>query len=142
MPHIVVGVDGSNASRRALAWAVDQARTCGATVQAVHAWTAPDMGDDPLAHALANEEELEDQASRELSLVVDDVDEAALVAPIERTLVGGDPTRVLLDAAKGADLLVVGSLGLGAGGAALGSVSRGVISDAPCPIVVVPPGTA
>jgi nucleotide-binding universal stress UspA family protein len=142
MPHIVVGVDGSSASRRALAWAVDQAHSIGATVQAVHAWTTPDMGRDPLAQALANEDELEAQARRELSLVVDDVDERGLVAAIDRTLVAGNPTRALLDAAEGADLLVVGSRGLGAGGAGLGSVSHAVISDAPCPIVVVPPDTA
>jgi nucleotide-binding universal stress UspA family protein len=37
MQRIVVGVDGSRASRRALDWAVDQARRCGAEVEVVHA---------------------------------------------------------------------------------------------------------
>lgn len=139
MQHIVVGVDGSNASRRALAWAVAQARASGASLRVVHAWTAPAMGGDPLAQALANEGELEAQARHELDLVVDDVDERGMGAPIERILVGGDPTQTLLEAAKGADLLVVGSRGLGAGGdAALGSVSDAVIGAAPCPVVVVP----
>jgi nucleotide-binding universal stress UspA family protein len=140
MQHIVVGVDGSSASRRALVWAVAQARTSGATLQVVHAWTAPDMGRDPLAQALANKEELEAQARHELDLVVADADEGGLREPIGRTLVNGDAAQALLDAAKTADLLVVGSRGLGAGGdAALGSVSHGVIGDAPCPVVVVPP---
>lgn len=139
MQHIVVGVDGSNASRRALAWAVAHARTSGATLRVVHAWTAPAMGGDPLAQALANKDELEAQARHELDLVVDDVDESGLATPIGRTLVCGDPTQTLLEAAKEADLLVVGSRGLGAGGdAALGSVSHGVIGDAPCAVVVVP----
>lgn len=140
MRHIVVGVDGSNASRRAVEWAVNQARMCGGTVAAVHAWIVPDMGGEPLAQALADPTELEALARRELHLAVDGADERGLVAPIERTLVAGDPTAALLDAAKAADLLVVGSRGLGPGGdAALGSVSHGVIRDAPCPVVVVPP---
>jgi nucleotide-binding universal stress UspA family protein len=140
MQHIVVGVDGSTASRRALAWAIDHSRTCRATVEVIHAWTVPDMGADPLTRALADPDELEALARRELHLVVDGADERGLVAPIERRLVCDDPASALLEAAKGADLLVVGSRGLGAGGAApLGSVSHGVIRDAPCPVVVIPP---
>lgn len=140
MQHIVVGVDGSHASRRALAWAVDQARLCRATVEVIHAWTVPDMGADPLTQALADPDELEAFARRELQQTVDGADEHGLVAPIERRLVRGDPTSALLTAAKDADLLVVGSRGLGAGGdRTLGSVSHGVICDAPCPVVVVPP---
>jgi nucleotide-binding universal stress UspA family protein len=140
MQHIVVGVDGSNASRSALRWAVEHARTCGARVQVIHAWTVPDVGADPLAAMIVAADELEEHARRELHLVVDDADEAGLVAPIERTLVRDDPGHALLDAAKGADLLVVGSRGLGAAGdAALGSVAHTVIRDAPCPVVVVPP---
>jgi nucleotide-binding universal stress UspA family protein len=76
-----------------------------------------------------------------LQLVVDEADESALVSPIERTLVHDDPARALLGAATGADMLVVGSRGLGGGEAGLGSVSHGVIGDAPCPVVVVPPAT-
>jgi len=39
--RIVVGVDGSDESRAALAWAVEEARHHGATVDAVHAWSYP-----------------------------------------------------------------------------------------------------
>ena len=139
MQHIVVGVDGSAASRRAFLWAVGQAHTCGAQVEAIHAWAVPDMGADPLAQALADQDDLEAQARRELDLVVDGADDAGLVAPISRTLVHDDPAEALLRAGKGADLLVVGSRGLRAGGGAVvGSVSDRVIRDAPCPVVVVP----
>jgi nucleotide-binding universal stress UspA family protein len=140
MQRIVVGVDGSRASRRALDWAVDQARRCGAEVEVVHAWTVPDMGADPLARALADPVELETQARRELRLVMSGIDDSGLAAPIEPLLVCGDPVHALVEAAKGADLLVVGSRGLGAGGdVALGSVSHGVLRDAACPVMVVPP---
>ena len=119
MRHIVVGVDGSRGSRRALAWAVDQARASGTTVQAVHVWSVPPLGADPLAQAMGGADALEAQARRELALVLDDTDEGGLVSPIERTLVRGEAIRALVDAA-------------------LGSVTHGVICSAPCPVVVVP----
>lgn len=139
MQHIVVGVDGSAASRRALHWAIDNARTSGADLQVIHAWTVPDLGADPLAGMIAAPAELEAQARRELDLVLAGVDEHALLGRIDPTLVRDDPAKALLDAAKGADLLVVGSRGLGAGNAALGSVSHHVIREASCPVLVVPP---
>jgi nucleotide-binding universal stress UspA family protein len=138
MRHIVVGVDGSRGSRRALAWAVDQARASETTVQAVHVWSVPPLGADPLAQAMGGPDALEAQARRELALVLDDTDEGGLVSPIERTLVRGEAIRALVDAAKDADMLVVGSRGLGEGDAPLGSVTHGVTCSAPCPVVVVP----
>jgi nucleotide-binding universal stress UspA family protein len=140
MQHIVVGIDGSSASRRALRWAVDQARMSGADLEVIHAWTVPDLGADPLAGMIADPTELEAQARREVDLVLGGVDERGPAGQIKPTLVRDDPAKALLDAAKGADLLVVGSRGLGAAGdAALGSISHRVISEASCPVVVVPP---
>jgi nucleotide-binding universal stress UspA family protein len=137
--HVVVGVDGSAASSRALRWAVDQAAKSGAAVEAVHAWTVPDMGTDRLAHALADPHELEQQARRELDVVVDGAGDGGLMAPVSRTLVRDDPASALLRAGAEADLLVVGSRGLGVDGEAEpGSVRRSVVRDAPCPVVVVP----
>jgi len=137
--HIVVGVDGSAASSRALCWAVDQAAKSGAAVEAVHAWTVPHMGTDRLAQALADPHELEQQARRELDVVVDGAADGGLVAPVSRTLVRDDPASALLRVGAEADLLVVGSRGLGVDGEAdPGSVRRSVVRDAPCPVVVVP----
>lgn len=139
--RIVVGVDGSAASGRAFRWAVAQARAWRAEVEAVHAWTIPDMGADPLAQALADPEELEVQARRELGLVVDGADDAERDAPVFRTLVRDDPVNAILEAAKDADLLVMGSRGLGVDGEAdLGPVGARVIREARCPVVVVPAG--
>ena len=137
--RIVVGVDGSAASVRALRWAVAQARTWRAEVEAVHAWTIPDMGADPLAQALADPDELEAQARRELGLAFDGVDDAELAVPVVRTLVRDDPAEAILRAGKDADLLVVGSRGLGVDGEAdLGPVGDRVVREARCPVVVVP----
>ena len=141
-PRIVVGVDGSAASGRALRWAAAQAKIWRAEVEAVHAWTMPDMGVDPLARALADPDELEAQARRELSLVVegaDAADGAEPVVPVSRTVVRDDPARAILEAGKDADLLVMGTRGLGADGDAdLGAVADRVIREARCPVVVVP----
>jgi predicted transcriptional regulator/nucleotide-binding universal stress UspA family protein len=143
--RIVVGVDGSAASVRALRWAVAQARTWRAEVEAVHAWTVPDMGADPLAQALADPEELEAQARRELCLVLDGVNgadgagDAGLAVPVSRILVRDDPANAILEAGRDADLLVVGSRGLGVDGEAdLGPVGDRVVREARCPVVVVP----
>jgi CBS domain-containing protein/nucleotide-binding universal stress UspA family protein len=140
--RIVVGVDGSAASGRALRWAAAQAKTWRAEVEAVHAWTLPDIGADPLARALADPDELEAQARRELCLVVDGADGAdgaEPVVPVSRTVVRDDPASAILDASKHADLLVVGSRGLGPDGDAdLGAVADRVVREARCPVVVVP----
>jgi CBS domain-containing protein/nucleotide-binding universal stress UspA family protein len=140
--RIVVGVDGSAASGRALRWAAAQAKTWRAEMEAVHAWTIPDMGADPLAQALADPDELEAQARRELCLVVDGADSAGgaePVVPVSRTVVRNDPANAILEASKHADLVVVGSRGLGPDGDAdLGAVADRVIREARCPVVVVP----
>jgi nucleotide-binding universal stress UspA family protein len=137
--HIVVGVDGSAASERALSWALDQARARGATVEAIHAWTVPDMGADPLAQALADPGELAGEARREVDLVVEHVCDGQAAVPVEVTVVCGDPSRCLVAAGRRADLIVVGRRGLGGEAAdGLGSVTDRVVRQAPCPVVVVP----
>jgi CBS domain-containing protein/nucleotide-binding universal stress UspA family protein len=140
--RIVVGVDGSAASGRALRWAATQAKSWLAEVEAVHAWTMPDMGADPLAQALADPDELEAQARRELGLVVEGVggpDGAEPVVPVSRTVVRDDPATAILEASDRADLIVVGSRGLGPDGDAdLGAVADRVVREARCPVVVVP----
>jgi nucleotide-binding universal stress UspA family protein len=139
MERIIVGIDESTAARQALAWAVAEARSRGAVLEAVHAWRAPDMGTDPLERALADPAALAAEAGREARLVVDAADTAGLMVPVQVTVVHGDPIGALLDAARGADLLVVGASGLGgpgAGGPA--SISGRLERAAPCPVVVVP----
>jgi nucleotide-binding universal stress UspA family protein len=139
--HIVVGVDGSAASRRALAWAVEQAGRTGATVEAVHAWAPPELGPDTVSKALVGSGDCERAADRELGLVVDGADASRLAAPVARTLVTGDAARVLVAAADGADLLVVGGRGLdGPGGTGVGPVAEALVGAVRCPVVVVPAG--
>jgi nucleotide-binding universal stress UspA family protein len=139
--RIVVGVDSSHGSRAALLWAVAQARLTGAAIQAVAAWQDPAMyyaygwAPDPFAAggiAASTEKALVRTIAEVLGTQDRPVDARA-------TIVEGPAAQVLLTAAEGADMLVVGSRGHGAfHGMLLGSVSRHCTQHAPCPVVVVP----
>jgi nucleotide-binding universal stress UspA family protein len=62
------------------------------------------------------------------------------VKALRWAIVQGPPAQVLLDAAAGAQMLVVGSRGHGTlAGMLLGSVSQHCVQHAPCPVVVIPP---
>jgi nucleotide-binding universal stress UspA family protein len=136
--RIVVGVDGSGAAQRALAWAVDEGRARGATVEAVHAWHMPYVGLSPYAPVAADPAIFEEAGREVLQRAVDRVDARGLPAPVERILAAGGAASVLLEAAKGADLVVVGTRGRGGfAGLVLGSVSHQVTHHAECPVVVV-----
>ena len=133
--HIIVGVDGSESSHRALQWAVDEARLRHASLHAVHAWSIP-ASTMPFVNDMAGLE----RAARDIfDGAVDSVDVSDLDPPIIRQLSLGGPAPVLLDAAESADLVVVGSHGLGGfKGLLLGSVSHRLATHARRPVVVVP----
>jgi nucleotide-binding universal stress UspA family protein len=141
--RIVVGVDGSETSRHALRWAAEEARSHGSQLHVVHAWEvrapAVPVGVGAGRRA-AQTEGQHDEASK---LVADVVREELGEAPPGdvRTSIGrGAAAGVLLDAARDADLLVVGSRGIGGfRGLLLGSVSSKMAAHAPCPVVIVRP---
>jgi nucleotide-binding universal stress UspA family protein len=137
--EIVVGVDGSEGSGRALDWAATEARLRGATLTVLHAWDIPAAvaATAVLPHG-QSWTILEDAADAVLKGMVARA-EALGVRPQE-VLVQGHAAASLLSCAEGADLLVVGSRGRGGfAGLLLGSVSQAVVHRAPCPVVVVPP---
>ena len=139
--RIVVGVDESHGARRALRWALEHAEALGASLEAVHAyefglaWIDYDAG----AEAIERWRQRAAATARdELHRVVTEVAEGGDVT-IEEIVVPSDAATALIDQAKGADLLVVGSRGRGAfSGLLLGSVSRRCTEHASCPVVVVP----
>lgn len=141
MKRIVVGVDGSSTSREALAWAVREARANGGRVEAVHAWHVPSLAMYPYgAIAMDSDDTFEERAKEILDDVVNSTDTRGLDEPVERIVTNGHPARVLLNVAKGADLLVVGSRGLGGfTGLLLGSVGAQCVHHAHCPVLVVRP---
>lgn len=138
--RIVVGVDGSPSSKAGLQWALRQSRLTGATVDAVIAWQTPVV---PTAYAVGpvlveEEGDFEEAAAKTLEATISDVAEPTDSPRVRAQVVRGNPARVLLDAAAGADLLVVGSRGHGAlASTLLGSVSQHCAHHAHCPVLVM-----
>jgi nucleotide-binding universal stress UspA family protein len=143
---IVVGIDGSDASREALRWAAHEARLRSVPLVAVYAWLfvpPQPMGDPGMLAMPAGDYPGQLDAEREAAEGVLEaaVSEALGVAPdlsVERKLVEGDAPDVLVAESASAELIVVGSHGRsGIRAALLGSVSRHVATHAACPVVVV-----
>jgi len=146
MPGIIVGVDGSHHSRRALQWAVSEAATRHAplTVLTVHQAVAGYWGGPvPYAGDPALTERVRKEVQKETDDVLDEFDAGSRPSSVTVRAVNGLPAEELLAASEHADLLVVGARG--AGGfkrLLLGSVSSHVTHHAHCPVVVVPADTA
>ncbi|MFJ9612203.1 universal stress protein [Kitasatospora sp. NPDC101176] len=134
--RIVVGVDGSPASRAALAWAVRYAEATGAIVDAVIAWQYP-VGYGWPAPVLQSFD-FEDNARQALADAVGETGADTPQVQIRQHVVQGHPATALLESADGAHLLAVGNRGHGGfTGALLGSVSQHCVHHANCPVVVV-----
>lgn len=145
MDTIVVGVDGSKAARRALDWALDEARLRGATLRVVHAVEPVDVPAYVAGRAGGHVGPTREEQEADGERLLDELLQGAPEEPrIERAVIFGDGVaRTLLDAARTADLLVVGSRGLGGfERLLLGSVSQQCVTHAQCPVTVVREGNA
>jgi nucleotide-binding universal stress UspA family protein len=135
--RIVVGIDGSEPSKQALRWAIEQAGLTGATVEAVIVW------EYPATYAwgtvvIFDAAELADASERALVETVAEVAGDEPPVRIDSLVITGHPAYELVQQAKGADLLVVGSRGHGGFvGSLLGSVSQYCVHHATCPLVVI-----
>ena len=138
--RIVVGVDGSGSSKAALRWAVRQAKLTGASVDAMIAWHYPasagGYGWAPIGVGTAFD--FKENAEKVLADAIGTACDPGSGVPVRARVVEGNAAQVLLDAADGADLLVVGSRGHGGfTEALLGSVSQHCVHHARCPVVVI-----
>jgi nucleotide-binding universal stress UspA family protein len=130
---VVVGVDGSSSSRRALGWAAEEARLRGVQLRAIHAVELPPPGWPRLERLAAVAAE---NGLAVLNQAIED--ELGTTAIVARDVAPGTPADALLRAAEDADVLVVGSRGRGGfTGLLLGSVSHQCAHHSPCPVVVV-----
>ncbi|EST36450.1 universal stress protein [Streptomyces roseochromogenus] len=135
-PRIVVGVDGSRSSYAALRWAVRYAGLVGGTVDAVAVWELPGLygWSAPAVDMDVDEDETRQKVTRELTDVLGE----DATDTVRTHVVHGNAADVLLRAAEGAEVLVVGSRGRGGfARALLGSVSQHVSQHASCPVVIV-----
>jgi nucleotide-binding universal stress UspA family protein len=138
--RIVAGVDGSPSSLSALRWAVRQAGLTGAAVEAVLAWQYPVAigGYGWAPTGLDSGFDFKENAEKVLAGAISSAVNPGGGVPVRARVVEGNPARVLLDAADGADLLVLGSRGHGGfTEALLGSVSQHCVHHAHCPVVVI-----
>ena len=138
-PRIVAGVDGSPSSMSALRWAIRQAALTGATVDAVMAWHYPAAagGYGWAPTGMEGSFDFKENAEKVLADAISSADPGSGI-PVHPFVTEGIAAQVLLDAADGADLLVVGSRGHGGfTEALLGSVSQHCVQHAHCPVVVI-----
>lgn len=138
--HILVGVDGSESSLKALEWARDVAIGNGAELTVLMAWhvTVPPVGGPSATYSTHDDAPAESPSRERLMQAIHQVlgeDPPVLVHPVLRQ---GGAAKELIDASVGQDLLVVGSRGHGGFvGLLLGSVSQHVAAHAACSVVVV-----
>lgn len=140
-PTVVVGIDDTDAAKAALRWAVHQAESTRGTVAAVAVWHQPvtmTAGTADMIAPIVDDADLEAQARRWLGDAL-----GSLPGDTERLVRGevlsGEPTEVLLERARGAELLVLGNKRRGSvAGAVVGSVALSCTHHAECPVVLVP----
>jgi nucleotide-binding universal stress UspA family protein len=133
--RIVVGIDGSEAATDALRWATRQAELTGSPLEVIMTWEWPAS----LGWSVPIPDDYDPET--DVRQVLDAAVHLALAAhpgvTVDRRVVNGHPARVLVDASKGADLLVIGSRGHGEfAGMLLGSVSEFCTTNAHCPVLV------
>ncbi|MHB1850387.1 MAG: universal stress protein [Acidimicrobiales bacterium] len=136
--RIVVGVDGSQGSVRALRWALGEAVARRAVLEPVTVWQSPyDFGEELLYPAV--EETIVAGAKEQLDRAVAELFGDDRTVVLEGTVLHGDAAQTLCDRSAHADLLVVGSRGHGGfAGLLLGSVSTKCAHHSGCPVVIVP----
>ena len=136
---IVVGVDGSPGSRKALTWAAAEAAEHGADLVVLNVWEHTLL--PPAGSVSVSERYVPDpsQTTSEalLRIITEELGEEPPVL-VQPRVKQGRPAKVLIEDSADADLLVVGQRGHGGfAGLVLGSVSQHVAAYAKCPVTVV-----
>ncbi len=132
---IIVGVDGSPSSNAALEWAAQEAELRGSTLELIHAWNYPNLGYGGYVAVL---EDFEKDAAALLDEVVASVRKNYPSLKLVSSLIQGPTAQTIMDRAKEADMVVVGSRGRGGfSGLLLGSVGQQLVHHCPAPVVII-----
>jgi nucleotide-binding universal stress UspA family protein len=140
--RIVVGIDGSDPSKEALRWAVEEARLRDAELVALHAYevpfVSPDVSPAPRVDVVELAGDVHERALTFVTAIVEDVvgnDSSVQVQSL--AVEGASPESVLIEASRDADLLVVASRGHSElAEVVLGSVSQECAHHAACPVLI------
>lgn len=139
---VVVGVDGSEVSRRATEVAFEEAQARRSELIAVHTWIDSQL-QAPVAGFSISDEHWRAAQQEKSELLENYLQEFAETYPnvqVRKIITRDRPVRALTEAAEGARLLITGSHGRGGfKGMLLGSTSRALLQSAPCPMMVVRP---
>ncbi len=137
--ELVVGVDGSEASRQALAWAVRLAPRLGVRVTAVQVtddvFTAQDKGYCTREQAEQWAAAARAECVQAMRAVLDEL--GVEQEQVTLDVIPGQPAEVLIERSKDAEMLVLGPRGMGRIRLLLGSVSLACLQRASCPVVIV-----
>ncbi|MGA7055725.1 MAG: universal stress protein [Mycobacterium sp.] len=147
-PGVIVGIDGSSSSRRAVQWAAHEARMRNVPLTLVHVVVTPSWGpapwllsNEPLPIPAEEDPALENSGRK---IIADAIKIAGATAPgtgcpeIKSELFFSVPVPTLVDLSKQAQMVVVGRRGQHRlRGVLLGSVSTGLIHHAHCPVAVI-----
>lgn len=138
-PLILVGVDGSPASLRALSWAMRQAVLTGAVLEIVATWEWPSSyGSAGWGGVMPSDYDPEGDTRQMVEEIATSLQVAYPIVDVRTKVVEGHPAPVLTELSRQADLLVLGNRGHGAfAGMLVGSVSDHCVAHARCPVVVV-----
>ncbi|WP_026274992.1 universal stress protein [Salinispora tropica] len=136
---VVVGVDGSQLSTEAVAFAFEEAARRDAPLVALHAWLFPTpVGPGDILPLVYDLDAVEGEEERTLAESLAGFAEQYPQVQVRHRVVRGSPARVLVEASKSAQLVVVGAHGRGAlGGLLLGSVSHAVLHHGHSPLAIV-----
>ncbi len=135
MSRIVVGLDGSASSLEALSWAARQAVLTGGGLEIVMTWEWPSSYG--WAVPVPADFDPESDVKRTLDTAVAGVLAEHPGLRVDHRVIEGHPAPILVEASKGADLLVVGSRGHGEfAGMLIGSVSEHCATNAHCPVLI------
>lgn len=137
---VVVGVDGSDGGRKALSWAIAHAQQTGAMVHVVtvFGWDIPMLAYAAIGEAEHPWDDLVHRQEADVQACLAGVTDPPIVS---QTVLEGDPVHALTHLAEEADLLVLGSHGVGHHGvrrALLGSVADGCVRRSAAPVVIIP----
>ena len=136
---VVVGVDGSPSSRKALTWAAAEAAEHGASLVVVNVWEHTLV--PPAGSVSVSEKYVPDSSQRTAEELLTEIKEVLGEDPpvvVQPTVKQGNPAKVLIEQSTDADLLVVGTRGHGGfRGLVLGSVSQHVAGYAKCSVAVI-----
>ncbi|MBF8187032.1 universal stress protein [Nonomuraea sp. K274] len=137
--RMVVGVDGSLASQAAFAFAMKEAMLRGGTVTAVCGWWDPGALPEPDRPPFMDATTMREEAEARFQDVVSRLTGQHPDVPVTTEFVAERPPRAVVESAKGATLLVLGGRGLSPRtGALLGAVARAALTEAQCPVAVIP----